>query len=154
MKDPKVVWAWVGGAVVVIALAAGVAWHFYGGGGASNEAAAGPVAVHAPTGQLVPGFPQALILDDAAQVNNSYSINYSTSTNQYTAEWSSSSSLASLYAKYQNYAAVNGWTISNSADYPTLKGIYATNASATAAMNVIMTPQDKGSEITISYVAQ
>jgi hypothetical protein len=150
MKDPKVVWAWVGGAIVVIVVAAGVVWHFYG---TQKPVNTGPVAVHAPVGQLVPGFPPSLILDSAAQVNNSYSINYSTSTNQYTAEWVSSSTIASLYAKYQAYAAANGWTITNSADYPTLKGLYATDASSSAAMNVIITTQGTGSKVTISYVA-
>jgi len=147
-----VVWAWVGGVIVVIAIAGGVAWHFYGGTHAPVPT--GPVAVHAPTGQLIPGFPPSLILDPAAQVNNSYSINYSTSTNQYTAEWVSSSTPAALYAKYQSYTAANGWTVTNQANYPTLKGIYATSASGTAAMNVIITSQGKGSQVTISYVAQ
>jgi hypothetical protein len=110
--------------------------------------------VHATAGQLIPGFPRQLVLDSAATVSNSYSINYSASTNQYTAEWVLSSSLASLYVEYQSYAKANGWTISNHADLPTLKGIYATNASSTAAMNVIITPQGKGSTVTVSYVAQ
>lgn len=152
MKDPKTVWAWVGGAIVVVAVVAGIAWHFYGG--AHKLAATGPVAVHAPTGQLVPGFPPSLVLGTSSQVSNSYSINYSTSTNQYTAEWVSSSSIAALYAKYQTYAAANGWTITNHADYPTLKGLYATNASSSAAMNVIITPQGNGSKVTLSYVVQ
>jgi hypothetical protein len=110
--------------------------------------------VHAPTGQLITGFPKELILDDASQMNNSYSINYSSSTNQYTAEWVSSSSLASLYAKYQAYAPANGWTVMNHANLPTLKGVYATNASTSVAMNVIITPQGKGSKVTITYVTK
>lgn len=156
MKDPKVVWAWIGGVIVVVVVIAGVAWHVSHNGGANSPSSTGPVAVHAPAGQLIAGFPPSLILDQAAQVNNSYSINYSSSTNQYTAEWISSSSLASLYAAYENYAQANNWAIVNQADYPTLKGLYATNASSSAAINVIITPapQGSGSQVSISYVAQ
>lgn len=150
MKNPKVLWAWICGVIVVIALVAGAAWYIYG---VMGKPTTGPLAVHAPVGQLIPGFPPELILDSAAQPDNSYSINYSSSTNQYTAEWNSSSSLASLYAEYQNYAKANGWTVTNQADGPTFKGIYATNASSSAAVNVVITSRTDGSsEVTVSYI--
>ncbi len=149
MKNPKVLWAWICGVIIVVALVAGVAWYFY----SATKSTTGPMAVHAPAGQLIPGFPQGLILDSAAQPDNSYSIGYSSSTNQYTAEWNSSSSLATLYAEYQSYAKMNGWTITNQADGPTFKGIYATNASSSAAVNVVITSRaDGSSEVTVSYI--
>jgi hypothetical protein len=152
MKDSKVLWAWIGGVVIVVALIVGVVWYFYAN--TPKKVVIGPVAVHAPVGQLIAGFPKELILDNAAAVSNSYSINYSTSTNQYTVEWSSSSTIAALYAKYQAYAQANGWTITNHADTAPFKGISATNASSTATMSVILIPQGKGSKVTISYIAQ
>ena len=152
MKDPKTAWAWVGGVIVVVALATGIVWHFYGN--ATKEATSGPVAVHAPSGQLVAGFPQELVLDDAARVSDSYSVNYSSSTNQYTAEWTSSSTLASLYAKYQSYIATNGWTITNHADYPAYKNIFASNSAKNAGMNVIITSQGSGTKVSLTYVAK
>jgi hypothetical protein len=166
MNERKNLWVWVGVAVVVIAaIVAGVVW-FINRGKAPQT---GPVPVHAPTGQVVVGFPQQLILGTPtsstatsgassffAGITNSYSINYSTSTNQYTAEWTSSSTLASLYKQYQNYVAQNGLTIVNHIDTASIKGIYATNASS--AVNIVIAPQSqvaptKGSKITVSYVS-
>ena len=150
MKDPKALWAWVGGAVVVIVVVVGIVWRFYGA-----KAPTSLVAVHAPAGQLVPGFPQGLVaVDNATQMRDSYSISYSTSTNQYTAEWNSSSSVGSLYTKYLDYEKTNGWTITNQADYPTLKAVYATNAAGTETVSINISSRGNGSKVAISYVAQ
>jgi hypothetical protein len=158
MKDQKNLWVWVGVAVVVlVAVAAGVTWFLHRG----QSTQMGPVPVHAPAGQVVDGFPKALILGAASSssdITNSYSINYSTSTNQYTAEWTSTSTPAALYAEYQTYVVDNGWTITNHVDTATLKGIYAMNASS-SVINVVIVPQsqtaqNKGSKVNVSYVAQ
>ena len=168
MKDQKNLWVWVGVVVVVIvAVAVGVTWFF----GRSPSAPTGPVPVHAPMGQVIEGFPQDLILGTAtssgagtnffAGITNSYSINYSSSINQYTAEWVSSSTPAALYAQYQDYITNNGWTVTNNADTTELYAIYATNASS-SVINIVIIPQsqaaqgasDKGSKVTVSYVGQ
>jgi hypothetical protein len=153
-KNP---WVWVGVAVVVIiVIVAVVMWII----GREKGSLTGPVPVHASAGQVIAGFPQDLILGIAtgslAGVTNSYSLDYSTSTNQYTAEWVSSSTPAALYAQYQNYTAANDWTIMNHADTAALMAIYATNASS--AVNIVITPQSqaalaKGSKVTVSYVS-
>jgi hypothetical protein len=151
MKDSKVVWAWVGGVVVVVAIVGGVAWHFYR---LAHAPKIGPAPVHASVGQVISGFPQGLILGSSStQPTNSYSINYSSSTNQYTTEYNSSSSIASLYAQYQSYVVANGWIIINRADTTSIEGLTATNASSTATLVVIIVPQGKGSKATITYLA-
>lgn len=126
-------------------------------GGGQNQAArpapvpSGPPPSYAPKGQLVPGFPKELILDAAAQVSNSYSINYSASLNQYTAQWNSSSSMAALYAGYKAYLPKNGWQIVNqNTGNVSWRGIYATNG--THDVNVAIVQQGKGSRATVSYV--
>jgi len=164
MNDQKNKWIWVGVAVVVVAVVVAVVIWFMGGEQGPNL---GPIPVHAPTGQVIEGFPKGLILGTApssgtvtdffAGITNSYSINYSSSTNQYTAEWISSSTLAALYAQYRAYLADNGWTITNHADTAVIKFIYATNASS-SIVNIVITPQEKGapskgSKVIASYVS-
>ena len=147
MENSKRIWVWVGIAVVVIAVILVFVWK------PSTKPASGPVPVFAPQGQLIPQFPKELILDPRAQVNSSYSIGYSSSTNQYTAEWVSSSSLATLDAGYKKYFVASGWTITNSNTVTAaskLGVVYA--ATSTANVNVTMVAQGKGSEVTISYV--
>jgi hypothetical protein len=154
MKDSKNIWVWVGVAVVAAVIAVWLAWK-----PAANSPAAGPtgavnVPVYAPQGQLTPNFPKELILDPQAQVESSYSINYDTSTNQYTAQWNSSSSLLSLYNKYKTYFGGNGWAITNSSGatgVSMIGVIYATNASANVNMTVLK--QGSGAGVTISYVS-
>jgi len=147
MKDPKVIWAWVGGVIVVIALVVSAFWRFSGAG---NKVAVGSV-VAAPTGQLVAGFPHELILDAAAQVSDSYSIDYSSSTDQYTTEWVSSSSAATLAQAYVQYFASSGWTVVNSStEAPTYYSLYAVTSTADA--NVVMATRGNALDVTVSYI--
>ena len=113
----------------------------------------GPKVAFAPQGQLVSGFPQNLILDNAASVGNSYTIGYGQNLNQYTANWTSpSSSLSDLYGKYLAYFTQNGWTITNSStNIASFRALYAVTSTADA--NVTM--DDVGTSdvhVTISYV--
>jgi hypothetical protein len=113
-------------------------------------AASGPTPSYAPKGQLVSGFPQELILDSAAQVSNSYSIHYSAALDLYAAEWNSSSSMASLYASYQDYFSKNHWTITNkAASNAALRGIYATNGLYD--VNVTIVARGGGSHVLEGY---
>lgn len=166
-------WMWIGVAAAVVVIAAVAIWFFYG----RQKAYLGPAPVHAPEGQVVDGFPRQLILGTPtsttttsavasssmevffAGITNSYSINYSTSTNQYTAEWLSSSTPATLYKQYQSYIEKNGWTITNHNDLATFKSIYATNASS--GVNIVLVPQsktststNKGSKVTVTYIGK
>lgn len=151
-ESRKSVWVWVGIAVVVIVVVwGGVYWFIHRG-------STGPVPVHAPAGQVITGFPQDLILgtatgsaQSAVSVTNSYSIRYSSSTNQYTANWISSSTAADLYSQYQSYASANGWKVINHADTATLKAVYAVNGSS--SINVVIVPQTSGgSAVTATYL--
>ena len=96
-------WMWVGVAVVVIVVALIVAFTFIWKPASNQTPVSGPAPVYAPQGQLTPGLPKELILDPQAQIGTSYSINYDPTTNQYTARWTSSSSVATLYNEYKTY---------------------------------------------------
>lgn len=106
----------------------------------------------APQGELISGFPKALILDNAAAIDNSYTVGYSPNLNQYTASWISSSTMDGLYARYLQYFAANSWTITNSSTNITaFRGIYAVTSSADA--NVTMDDSGTGGlKVTVSYV--
>ena len=149
MKDSKTVWVWVG---IVVVVAVVVAW-FIWKPTSKAPVASNPTPVYAPQGQLVPQFPPSLILGTSTIVNGSYAIDYSSSTNQYTAEFNSSSSLASLYANYKQYLPANGWTITNDiTKYPTSRGLYASNTSSSVTVGI--SENGKGSQVTITYVVK
>ena len=110
-----------------------------------------PTPVYATPGEVVPSFPRDLLLDPQASVQNSYSLTYSSTTNQYTAEWNSSTTMPALFQKYQAYFKQNGWTIVNQiTSNPAVRGLYAVNASSD--VNVAITPLGSGSQATVSVV--
>lgn len=159
MKLDKKTWMLILGAIVVLALIFILYGYFislqtgYPNGGAPISQSQNPSPTYAPAGQLVAGFPPALILDNAARVSNSYSVSYAANTRQYTAVWNSSSSMSSLFTEYQNYFTQNGWAIGNTfAARPTLRSIYATKGSIGA--EVVITAVGSASNVTISYVGQ
>ncbi len=148
MKDSKRVWVWVGVVVVVLAVVLAFVWRPSSKQPASSG---GPAPVFAPQGQLVPQFPKSLILDSNAAISGSYSINYSSSTNQYTAEYDSSSTMASLYAQYKQYLPANGWAITNNiTKYSSSRGLYASNASSDVSVAIVS--QVNGSRAIITYL--
>ena len=131
--------------VVIVILALVLAWWLVWG-----EYNA-PHAAFAPTGQLISGFPKELILDNAAVVGKSYTIGYAYNLNQYTASWTSSSSLDDLYNQYVNYFTSNGWMITNSStNIAGFRGIYAVTSSTDT--NVVITSGKGGLKATVSYV--
>jgi hypothetical protein len=149
MKSSKNLWVWVGVVVVVLVVVGALIWRST----SQQPANSGPAAVYAPQGQLAPGFPKNLVLDAQARIGSSYSIAYASTTNQYTARWVSSSSVATLYNSYKTYFGNNGWAITNSSGATStskLGAIYA--ATSSANVSVTMITQGKGSEITVSYV--
>ncbi|HUC31361.1 MAG TPA: hypothetical protein VMR99_01570 [Candidatus Paceibacterota bacterium] len=149
MKDSKRVWVWVGVAVVVIAVAAWLFWK----PSAPHQAASGPTPVFAPQGQLTPNFPKALILDSNAAISGSYSINYSSSTDQYTAEYDSSSTVTALYNKYQSYLPQNGWTVNGSlTTHPTFDAIAASQGNN--QLQIVISTESEGSQVIITYVVK
>ncbi len=154
-KQRYVVWA----AVVLVLIIAAVFFGFSGRRGVpapTTTGPSGPAPTYAPKGELISGFPKELILDSAARVGNSYSINYSASLNQYTAVWSSSSSAQTLLGKYQTYLSANGWTIPAGAAKSGKYGasVYATNVSSVVNIAIAPAAAGKGSQVTISYVAK
>jgi hypothetical protein len=149
MKNSKQIWVWVGIVVVVIVVVIALIVAL------SPKPAARPMPVVAPQGQLTPSFPKELVIDSNAQISNSYSINYDASTNQYTAEWASSSSLPAVYNDYKTYLANNGWTITNSSNVTAaskLGVLYAANSSA--KVGVTLVSQGTGSDVSVTYVGQ
>ncbi len=134
------------GAVVVIVLVIGLA------GWLSFSRQSSPQMTLAPKGELVSGFPKTLILDNAAAIDNSYTVGYSPNLNQYTANWTSSSSMDGLYQQYLQYFTQNGWAITNSSTNITaFRGIYAVTSSAEA--NVTLDDSGGGGlKVTVSYI--
>ena len=132
-------------AVVAVIVILGVSWYFFG-------RPTPPRATFAPQGALVSGFPQNLVLDQAAAISNSYAIAYSPNLNQYTANWTSTSSMDTLYQHYLQYFTENGWAITNSSTNITaFRGIYAVTSSAEA--NVTLDDSGVGGlKVTVSYI--
>lgn len=150
MNDPKKVWAWVGVAVVVVAIAV---WAEFLPGRTPAAAPLSPAPVYAAQGQLVPQFPKGLILDSNAAISGSYSIGYATSTNQYTAEYTSSNSMKSLYADYQSYLPKNGWTVTGSlTTHPAFEVITA--QQGTSQLQIVISAAGTGSQVTITDLAK
>jgi len=115
--------------------------------------ASGPVPVFAPQGQLTPSFPKELIIDSNAAISGSYSINYSSSTNQYTASYDSSSTVSALYKDYQAYLSANNWVTTGSlTTHPTFDVLAATQGNN--QLQVMIATKNKGSQVTITYVVK
>jgi len=143
------IWVWVGIVIVVVIVVLLFVWK------PTKAPTVVPpgTPVHAPQGQVVAGFPQNLILDNAAQVGNSYSVNYSSSTNQYTAAWNSSSSLTVETAAYQKYLQANGWKVTpNPVRQATIRALSASNSAAILLVNIVA--QGTGSQVTVTYVTK
>ena len=151
-KNNVKTWVLIGAAVVILA---GILIYAQWGSLPRPGQPAAPMGVptYAPQGQVVAGFPKQLILDPAAAVSNSYSINYTATTNQYTAQWNSSSAMNDLYVSYKQYLTANGWTItSDNAKYSGSRGLYARNASSD--VSVVVIAQGNGSQVTVTYLAK
>jgi hypothetical protein len=149
MKSSKQIWVWIGIVVVVIIVVIALVVEL------RPKPAVTPMPVVAPQGQLTPNFPKELVIDSNAQISNSYSINYDASTNQYTAEWTSSSSLPAVYNDYKTYLANNGWTITNSSNVTAaskLGVLYA--ATALAKVGVTLVSHGTGADVSVTYVGQ
>jgi hypothetical protein len=132
--------------VIVIIVVIAVVWGYHG----STPPPVG-VPVYTPKGQLTSGFPTELIWGNDPTLSQSYSTNYSSSTNQYTAVFDSADPMELLYADYTDYFAGNGWTIANATtpSSPTLRGLYAVKANAVAG--VVLSDQGAKRHVVVSY---
>lgn len=121
---------------------------------ANSSSATSGSPVFAPKGQITLGFPKELILDSNPSVDGSYSVSYASGTNQYTAEWNSSSSMVALYDAYKTYLPTHGWAVINDiVKYAASRGIYATNASSDV-VSVAITVAGNGSHASVTYIAK
>ena len=112
-----------------------------------------PTPEFAAKGQVVQGFPQNLILKDNPNITNSYTINYSSSTNLYTAQWNSSSTPDSVVSQYQTFLSQNGWSVTlTKSTVSWLKGLSAVTSTANLLLSV--TPQGSGSQVSLTYTTQ
>lgn len=157
MKDNKhhdfVLWL----IVVLVAITAAAFFVFPNGGGqeyVSQTSTGQPnpnAPTYSPTGQVA-GLPAELGFSQN-QTSSNYGMSYSATTNQYTAEWDSSSSMITLFNDYKTYLTSNGWTITNQTSLNGLYGLYASNPSST--VNVAITPDGNGgSNVDLSYTTQ
>jgi len=137
-------WFWVTVVVIVVVAAALiVAWLY------PIKAVGTPV--YAPQGQVVQGFPQELLIDSSGQVTHSYSIAYSSSTNQYTVGWQSAASPEALFSGYETYFTSKNWFILDEASSsPDVQSIYA--VGSIGAVNFTAVASGTGSAASLSYV--
>jgi hypothetical protein len=153
MKDQKKVWAWVGAVIFAGVVAVWVVSTQGAPMTTTPPAPSGPTPVYALQGQLTPQFPKDLVFGASAAINDSYSINYSTSTNQYTAEYNSSSTVTALYKQYTSYLPANGWKITGTlTTHPSFDMISA--AQDNAQLQVVISTNGSGSQASITYVAK
>jgi hypothetical protein len=107
--------------------------------------------VFAPPGQVTAGFPKQYLIDSGASITQSYAINYSSSTNQYTVQWNSSSSALALAAGYDIYFQNAGWNIINeSTSSQNFQSIYAVNASG--SLNFVANQQGMDTAVVLTYL--
>lgn len=142
------------GAVVLIAVAVmvvKVVLQSVSENGKSPESSWSIPVTYAPKGNIVPEFPKNLVLDPGAVVTQSYAINYSSSTNQYTVQWNSSSSIKTLFNAYKTYFATNGWAITNSSTQMTSVRAIAASGDPGKISAVIMTGGN-GSQVILTYI--
>ena len=112
-----------------------------------------PPLVYAIKGELAPGFPKELILDDSAKLADSYSISYEASLKQYTATYTSQKSISDLFTLYQNYFTKNNWTFVNQVTkYPTSRGMYVTDSTNEAGVAILM--QGSSTKVMVSYIVK
>jgi hypothetical protein len=104
----------------------------------------------AQQGTVVQGFPQNLVLNSPGAVQSSYSIGYSTSTNQYTAQWTSSESVDQLFNDYQAFLASSTWFIANQTSQPGFDTLYLKNGSSSA--NVSIFTKNGVTQLLVSYL--
>jgi hypothetical protein len=143
MNNKRTLWM-VAGIMIAVLVIGVLGWLFFG-------RRASPRAAFAPAGQLTAGFPKDLILGQAATLGESYAINYSPAMNQYTANWTATSSLDDLYRQYTAYFISHGWKITNAnITLSTLRSIYA--ATSTADANVVITSGKGGLKVSVSYI--
>jgi len=116
--------------------------------------ASGPAPIYATQGTLVSGFPKALLLDSRATLMNSFSISYSSTTNETTGVWASNAPVSSTFSLYQFYFSKNGWKIIEQTSRGNTRGISAVNASSSTSASVVIEAAAKGSTITISYLTR
>lgn len=153
MQDNKRIWVWVGIIVVVLIIVLAFVWKPSGQSPAQNQAVANPAPVYAAQGKIVDGFPQDLVLHALRIVESSYSIAYTSSTNQYTAVLNSSSSMDFIYKNYMQYFWAHGWTIANNITKdPGSRGIYAVTSTAEASIAILQ--EGTGSQVTASYLTK
>ena len=146
MSQNRKQWIWVSALIVIFGLFLAFAWKPV----LMNKEGGPLVPVYAPQGHLTPQFPKELILDSAAAVSNSFSINYSTSTNQYTASWNSASGAQHWVDQYQSYFSANGWTVKmNPTANAQIRNMVASNDKG--YVQVLLIPQGAGSQVTITY---
>ena len=142
---------WVGIGVVIVGAIIFLAW--MPSGRNDLNSGAGPMPVYAPAGQTIPQFPQELILGKSPTIGQSFSIAYSTTTNQYTAQFSSDQNPGELAAAYMGYLQSHGWkTTLNKTATSELRSISASDAAANLLVAIV--PQAKGSQATITYVTK
>lgn len=138
--------------VVVVAAIMGALYFNFSKFQEETETVRTGMPVYAAHGEVTAGFPKELILDDAARVQESYTISYNDRLKQYTVSFSSSKNAAVLLSEYRNYLQNDGWEIINETNLPNIKGVYGRKEFS--SVNVVIRANALSSAVDITYVLE
>ncbi len=122
--------------------------------GQSNKPTVFPKQM-AAAGQLIPGFPNDLLLAAKdAKISQSYSIDFGGAAQQYTSEFTLNGNYLLAYLKYKAYLKDNGYYLSNDHVDNLNKSVALYGISKDHEVNISITQASdvKTSNINISYV--
>ncbi len=112
-----------------------------------------PSPSYAPKGELTPGFPKELILDNKAAPGGSYAVNYGTGPSLRTTSFDSNKSMLSLFNLYKTYFKDNGWIITNEVTkYKDSRGLYAIKSREVAS--VAISDNGKTRQVVVNYAGK
>jgi hypothetical protein len=141
--------------VVLVAAAAVVAFVARPEAGGNVETIApGQEKRTAPEGQVIPGFPNELLVEEAAVISESYSIAYSGSrVDQPVVRYMSGMSLADNIAAFRDRLQSDGWTITQDAD-PSASPAFFYAYKDNAQVNILLVADESGKvQVTVAYAA-
>ncbi|MHB8870916.1 MAG: hypothetical protein ACYC5G_00435 [Candidatus Doudnabacteria bacterium] len=137
------------GIIVLIVLLAGLTyWHKQ-----ANQPKVFP-RTDAIEGQVISGFPEELLMGAKnPKITQSYSIDYGSSSKQYTADYVSKDKLIIAYLKADKYLRSNNYVIVNERLQPTVANIYGTKPEGDVNI-VIQKLTETTSQIIISTLVK
>ncbi|MHB8871320.1 MAG: hypothetical protein ACYC5G_02585 [Candidatus Doudnabacteria bacterium] len=105
----------------------------------------------APKGEIVSGFPEALVIDSSAETQSSYTIKYETE-NQYTASFKTNKNVKDEYSAYMSFFENNKYEVVNKSEGAVVSSIYAKDASGEVNVVISRLEKDTQTSVVVSYL--